>query len=124
MGKNRKKRMGFTMTVKEIAGQLSLQNWTPDANLDVPVTGGYAGDMLSWVMGRAESGSVWMTIMSNQNVAAAALMADVSCVVLTENVKPDDALLKQAQGRGLPLFSSPLSTYELSCRLGALLADK
>jgi len=112
------------MTVKELADSLSLQNWTPDANLDFPISGGYAGDMISWVMGRAQSGSVWMTIMSNQNVAAAALMADVSCVVLTEGVKPDEALLKQAQGRGLPLFSSPLSTYELSCRLGALLADK
>jgi len=112
------------MTVKEFAECLSLKNWTPDVNLEFPITGGYAGDMLSWVLGRAGSGSVWMTIMSNQNVAAAALMADVSCVVLTENVKPDEALLKQAMGRGLPLFSSPLSTYELSCRLGALLADK
>ena len=112
------------MTVNEFASSMALKNWTPDVNLDVSITGGYAGDMLSWVMGRAKEGSVWMTIMSNQNVAAAALMADVACVVLTENVTPDEALIIHAEARGLPLFSSPLSTYELSCRLDAFLADK
>ena len=32
---------------------------------DIEVEGGYAGDLLSWVMGRAESGNIWVTIMSN-----------------------------------------------------------
>ena len=112
------------MTVKDLADQMSLKNHTPGAELDVPITGGYAGDMLSWVMGRAQAGCVWMTIMSNQNVAAAALMADVACVVLTEDVQPDEALVRQAQSRGLPLFTASLSTYEFSCRLGALLPGK
>jgi len=112
------------MTVRKLCETLSLKNWTPDVDLDVTITGGYAGDMLSWVMGRAEAGSVWMTIMSNQNVAAVALMADVACVVLTEGVEPDELLAAQAETRGMPLLSSPLSTYELSCRLGGLLADQ
>ena len=109
------------MTVNEFANRLDLINWTPDADLSTPITGGYAGDMLSWVMGRAKEGAVWMTIMSNQNVAAVALMADVACVVMTENVKPDDALVIQAKMQGVALFTSPLSTYELSCRLEELL---
>ena len=112
------------MTVKDFAESLSLKNWTPDVSLDASIQGGYAGDMLSWVMGRAESGSVWMTIMSSQNVAAVALMAEVACVVLTEDVKPDEALLAQAKVRGLPLLGTPLSTYELSCHLGTFLAGK
>ena len=112
------------MTVKELADKMNFKNWTPDVNTDTHITGGYAGDMLSWVMGKASEGNVWMTIMSNQNVAAAALMAEVSCVVLTENVTPDEALIEQANSKGLPLFASVLSTYELSCRLGELLANE
>ena len=112
------------MTVKDLADQMSLKNWTPEANLDVPITGGYAGDMLSWVMGKAQSGTVWITIMSNQNVAAVALMADVACVVLTENVEPDEGLLAQAKTNELPLLTSPLSTYEFSCRLSDILPKK
>ena len=112
------------MTVKELASQMSLKNWNPEINLEVPITGVYAGDMLSWVMSRAHEGSVWITIMSNQNVAAVALMAGVACVVLTENVEPDEALITQAKQRGLPLFTSSLSTYEFSCRLNEFLANK
>ena len=112
------------MTVKDLANQLSLKNHTPEISLDAPITGGYAGDMLSWVMGRAQSGSVWITIMTNQNVAAVALMADVSCVVLTESAEPDDALLMQAKAKELPLFTSPLTTFEFSCRLNDFLAGK
>lgn len=109
------------MTVKHLLNELSLTNWTPDADLEKTITGGYVGDMLSWVMGRAKEGCVWMTIMSNHNVAAVALMADVACVVLTEDVKPDESLLKQAQFRKIPLFTSPLSSYEFSCKLSRLL---
>ena len=37
---------------------------------DVQITGGYVGDLLSWVMGRAEAGHVWVTIMTNINILA------------------------------------------------------
>lgn len=71
------------MTVRELTEALSL---TPFhlAQPDRPVSGGYAGDLLSWVLGRAGQDAAWLTIMSNQNVAAVALMAEVSCVILTE----------------------------------------
>ena len=52
------------------------------------ITGGYAGDLLSWVMGRANAGDAWVTIMSNMNVAAVAQLADVACVVFAEGVVP------------------------------------
>ena len=73
------------MTVRELTEALSL---TPFhlAQPDRPVSGGYAGDLLSWVLGRAGQDAAWLTIMSNQNVAAVALMAEVSCVILTEGV--------------------------------------
>ena len=70
------------MTVRELTEALSL---TPFhlAQPDRPVSGGYAGDLLSWVLGRAGQDAAWLTIMSNQNVAAVALMAEVSCAILT-----------------------------------------
>ena len=36
------------------------------------VSGAYMGDLLSWVMGRAQENNAWITIMSNINVAAVA----------------------------------------------------
>ena len=51
------------------------------------ITGGvYCCDLLSMVMGHAPTDGVWFTVMANQNTIVAALMADVSCVVLTEGI--------------------------------------
>ncbi|SBV92059.1 conserved hypothetical protein [uncultured Eubacteriales bacterium] len=108
------------MTVKELATALSLTEFTlprPDAE----ISGGYAGDLLSWVMGRAQSGDCWVTIMSNVNVAAVALMADVACVLLSEGVTPDPQLLDKAATQEVNLLGSPGSTFQLSAEVQALL---
>ena len=108
------------MTVQELASALSLTEFDlPDP--DRPVTGGYAGDLLSWVMGRAREGDCWITIMSNQNVAAVALMTDAACVVLTEGVVPDEALLRRAQQQGINLLGTKRSSFETAAALRKLL---
>ena len=105
------------MTARELAGALDLRVFALPRP-DPAVTGGYAGDLLSWVMGRAEAGSAWLTIMSNQNVAAVALMADAACVVLTEGVQPDPDLLRRAREKGVNLLGTALPTYAAACALG------
>ena len=110
------------MTVKELAERLSLKILTqPDDTREIG--GCYAGDLLSWVMGRAQPESAWVTIMSNVNVAAVALLTDVSMVILAEDVKPDEALLQRAENEGMNLYGSGLSAFELCWRLQALLAE-
>jgi len=107
------------MTVKQLAEKLSLTVFTlpcPDAQ----VTSGYAGDLLSWVMARAQRGDAWLTIMSNPNVAAVALLAEAACVILTERVSPDAALLERAQEHGINLLGSDKSTFALAAELGRL----
>ncbi|MDR2671514.1 MAG: hypothetical protein LBC26_07330 [Oscillospiraceae bacterium] len=112
------------MTVAELAARLDAKVLCgAETALERAVQGAYAGDLLSWVMGRARAGMVWVTIMSNMNVAAVALLADVSCVVLSENVAPDEALLARAVREGLVLLSAPLSTYDVCWRIREGLAD-
>lgn len=85
------------------------------------VTGGYAGDLLSWVMGRASSGDAWVTIMSNINVIAVAQLTDVALVILAEGVVPGEELIAAAKMRGVNLFSSTAPTFELCGRIHRLL---
>ena len=88
---------------------------------DRPVEGGYCGDLLSWVMGRAPAGGAWPTIMSNVNVAAVAALADTACVVLAEGVVPDPPLLDRAKAQGITLLGTGLSVFDCAVRLGRLL---
>ncbi len=105
------------MTVKALSDALSLTVFTlPDP--DRAVSGGYSGDLLSWVMGRAGENHAWLTIMSNQNVAAVALMADLACVILTEGVTPDEDLLRRAGEQMINLLGTASPTFEAALALG------
>ena len=69
------------MTVSQLIEKLELTVFAvPDAQREV--SGGYVGDLLSWVMGRARTDEAWITIMSNQNVAAVAALAEVQGINL------------------------------------------
>lgn len=104
------------MTVKELADKLNLTVLTPgDPERDVE--GVYCGDLLSWVMGRADEGCAWITIMSNQNVAAVAVLVDMACIILAEGVRPDDELKTRCESQDICLMSSPLGAYELAWKL-------
>ena len=108
------------MTVFEIRDALGLVP-LHEAE-DRPVTGGYAGDLLSWVMGRAQSGDCWITIMSNRNVPAVCTLKDVAMVVFAEDVDPDESALEAAVKNDLNFYRSPLSVFELCAKVASLLS--
>lgn len=111
------------MNVKDLIERLSLEEITV-ADYDREVTGGYAGDLLSWVMGRAQDGDAWVTIMTNINVIAVASLADVACVVLAENVPVEEDVVKTAAAKGVTLVRSPEPTFALCKRIGVLLGGE
>lgn len=108
------------MTATELAAKLNATSIVEPA-LDREVTCGYTGDLLSRVMGRAESDSVWVTIMTNVNVVAVASLADVSAVVFAEGVKPDEAAVEAAREHGVNLYASDKPAFELCGEISALL---
>ena len=108
------------MTVKELTEKLNLSVLV-DGDMSREVTGGYCGDLLSWVMGRAQSGDCWFTVMGNINAVAVAVLADCSCIVLTENAALDDDARARAQMQEVNILSSEDNAYTLAVRLGELL---
>ena len=108
------------MTVKELCQKNGYEILCmPDP--DREVTGGYAGDLLSWVMGRASEGDVWITIMSNVNIIAVATLADPSCIILSENVTPDEGVVERAETQGVNLLKSRKDTFSVSAEIAVLL---
>ncbi|MBO5203961.1 MAG: hypothetical protein J6B72_05060 [Clostridia bacterium] len=108
------------MTVKELASALDCKiACMPDESREI--TGGYAGDLLSWVMGRASSGDAWVTIMSNINIVAVASLADTACIILSEGVIPDDGVVEKATEVGVNILMSQLDTYALCASIFKLI---
>lgn len=108
------------MTVKELCQKNGYEILCmPDP--DREITGGYAGDLLSWVMGRATEGDAWITIMSNVNIIAVASLADPSCIILSEGVSPDDGVKERAEAQGINLLRSKKNTFCVCAEIAALL---
>ncbi len=108
------------MTVKQMAEKLCLEIvCMPDGEREV--TGGYAGDLLSWVMGRASEGDAWITIMSNVNIVAVSTLADPACIILSEGVLPEEGVLEKAEGVGVNILRSSKDTFALCAEVAALL---
>lgn len=106
------------MTVGSFAEKYGMTMVVP-ADPDREITGGYVGDLLSWVMGRASAGDAWVTIMSNINIAAVAALTDVACVILAEGVQAEEKVLDVAREKGINLISDSRNAFEISGLLAA-----
>ena len=107
------------MKVSEIAERLSLKP-VSQADISREASGVYIGDLLSWVMGRAQSGDVWITIMSNINIVAVASLADVACIVLAEGVTLEQNVQQTAEQKGINIYTSEKTAYQLASALADL----
>ena len=107
------------MTVKQLAQAFDYQILClPDETREV--VGGYAGDLLSWVMGRLEADNAWVTIMSNINIIAVATLADPSCIILSEGVAPEENVLERARQQGVNVLSTSKTTFAVCADLASL----
>lgn len=105
------------MVVKDIAEKLGLTLKCGGDGADREVSGGYVGDLLSLVMGKAQSGNAWVTIQTNINIMAVASLTDVAMIILAEGLSPDDNTAKRADMEEIPIYSSEKTAFELVCEL-------
>ncbi len=108
------------MTVRDIISALSLEVLCK-GDSDREVTGGYCGDLLSWVMGRAPAGSAWFSVMGNVNAIAVCVLADLPCLILCDNAALDDAARTRADTEGVAVLRSTKDIYTLSVEFSKLL---
>ena len=109
------------LTVKELKEKGNMKLLCPEAVPDREVTGCYCGDLLSWVMSRATEGDAWLTVMGNINSIGVAVLADVACIILTENAALDDDALKRAEQNGVVIMRTAKNTYQTAAELSRLI---
>lgn len=107
------------MTIAELIPLIEAEKQIADADLNKEISCGYTCDLLSWVMAHGDEGMAWVTVQTNMNVIAVALLADMACVILPENIQMEKESLDKAAAEGLCVLKSPLTGYEICGRLHA-----
>ena len=106
---------------------MTVQNLIDDFSLEVlccgdkaatkEIKGGYCGDLLSWVMSRANEGDCWLTVMGNVNSIGVAVLADVACILLTESSAFDEDAKMRAEQNGVIVLRSRESAFNLAVKI-------
>lgn len=110
------------MTVRDLLDKLQTLQPLALPCPEAEITGGYAGDLLSFVMGNGEEGQVWVTIMSNVNVIAVATLCDFALVILAQNVTLEESVLETAKEKGINVCTSSLTAFELCRKVGEVIS--
>ena len=90
-----------------------------EGNEDTEISCGYTCDLLSWVMAHGAPGMAWVTVQTHLNVIAVAVLSEMACVILPENIDMEQESLNKARSEGMAVLKSPLSAYEICGRLYA-----
>lgn len=83
-------------------------------------SGVYAGDFLSRAMSHLSAGQIWVTIMNNLNVIAVASLTEAALVILAEGMTLQEDVKAVAEEKGVAVYSSEKTVYEICCELGSL----
>ncbi len=108
------------MDIKELVQKLDLKVLCGE-NLEKEISGCYCGDLLSWVMSRAQEGDVWLTVMGNINSVGVAVLADVACIVLTENAALDADALSRAKQNDVVILQTDKNSYQMAAAISKLI---
>ena len=107
------------MTLKELVDRQIFRVVNLGEELDREVTKVFCCDLLSIAMGKAPADGAWVTVMGNVNTIAVATLADVSCVIMAEEVSLDEVARARAKEQGVtvlateePVFEAALKVYQ------------
>lgn len=109
------------MKVEELVEKLGLKVISGTNGLDNEIASGYSCDLLSDVMGSAQSGDVWITLQTHKNVMAIASLKDLAAVILVKGFRPDADMEAQSNEENIPVLGTDLDTFTISGQLFNLL---
>ena len=108
------------MKVSEYIDKLSLEIVT-EGDLNKEIKGCYCSDLLSHCMSNIETGNVWITVQTNINVVAIAVLTELSCIVVAQEMPVDEAVINKAVSEGVTILRSPEAAYELCVKTGEVI---
>jgi predicted transcriptional regulator len=109
------------MDLKTIQAELGLQTQCDAERIDIQVTGGYVGDLLSDVMANSTKGQIWVTRQVHQNIVAVAALKELAGIIIVQGAMPDKDTVAKAEKEGLPVLTTTLPAFEVVGRIHRLL---
>jgi len=99
------------MNISDIA---ALSGWhiASETNTANKVSGIFTGDLLSWVMGHAQPGDIWVTVQAHANIVAVASLRELAGIVIAHGSVIEEETLASAREEGIPVLTCDNSSAD------------
>ena len=111
------------MTIKQLLEREVFQVICDGDNLEVEITKPFCCDLLSIAMGKAPTGSAWVTVMGNINTLAVAVLTEAACIILAEGVQLDQMAMAKAKEEGITVLGSEQPIYDTAKLVDLMIHD-
>lgn len=105
------------MTLAELVERFNLKVFSGQPELARMIGGGYASDLLSDVIAHGRKDQLWVTVQLHPNIIAVAALKELAAIVLVNGREPAAETIARAEKEHVPIFGTPLSTFEFAGRL-------
>ena len=105
------------MKVKDLWVLKRLRLINSECNLNNEISGIFACDLFSHVMGHAEESNLLITVLNNINVLGVTSLLDLSAVVFTHNTEVNEDIIHKANELQIPLLVTDQSTAKITIEL-------
>jgi hypothetical protein len=111
------------MTVRELAGRLSLEVLTGDTNMDGAVEAGYVSDLLSDVIANAPENSVWVTVQRHINILGVAKLKNIVAIITPRNLMVETSVIERAKAENVALLRTGLTAFDVTGKFYKLIEE-
>ena len=109
------------MKVRELIEVLGLEVLSAGETADVSIGGCFAGDLLSLAMSKVSEGDAWITVQTNINIAAVAVLTEAACVIVAEGMHVEEAVVNKAKSEDVVIIKTGKSAFDAAMAIGKLL---
>ncbi len=100
------------MKITEVASELEIRVLV-EGDSERDVTQVITGDLLSFIMGTAPPGCLWLTVQNHLNVAAVAVLKEIPLIILTTGRQPSPELEEKCRIEDISLGYTAKTTFSV-----------
>ena len=100
------------MKVKDLGFEIVVEG-----DLERDVDGIYICDLLSLVMAKAKKDNVWVTVQTNVNIVAVAVLVELACIVVSEGMEIDEVTMAKAKQQGVTILRSREDSFSAAKKI-------
>jgi len=108
------------LSIGEISKALQAKVVVGKNQLESPLTGIYASDLMSDVLAYGKTGSALLTGLNTIQAAISSYMAEFKAIIFIRGKNPAEDIQKFAQDKGLVIMTTPADMYEACIQIAQI----